>query len=286
MSAEEARRYGIAQYSAVDRSDLLLKLGILLKEDEYAEVGGRDPLGLGEGLGTAIAEFLQLPLMRFILILGGIICLFLEFQIPGFGVPGIIGLACFAIFFGSGLATEYVSIFELVLFLVSVLLIGLELLVIPGFGVAGVAGITGLLVSLVLAMHKPDVGDFGWEQFKEALLTTLLSTSCAVVAMVTCAKYMPKSKLVRRAGLVLDGRLAGTSRAQEPVPADAERTDPWPIGEQGVAATALRPAGKARVGETLLDVVAEGDFIDAGTPVIVVKREGPMTVVRPQREQS
>ena len=67
------------------------------------------------------------------------------------------------------------------------------------------------------------------------------------------------------------------------VPIAAEH---WPVGEIGVATTSLRPAGKARVGGKLLDVVAEGDFVEAGTSVVVVKKRGLQTVVRRTEESA
>jgi membrane-bound serine protease (ClpP class) len=51
------------------------------------------------------------------------------------------------------------------------------------------------------------------------------------------------------------------------------------VGATGIALTDLRPAGAARVGEERLDVVADSDWIPAGTPVRVVRAEGYRHVV-------
>jgi len=284
LSAQAARKFELVSYVVADRMELFFRLGLEdMTESDFVEVGGGSPLGRGSEIGIRIAEFFQLPFIRFLLILGGILGIFLEFQIPGFGVPGLVGLGCFAVLFGTGLATGYVSFFELGLFLVSLALIGLELLVIPGFGVAGVLGVTGLLVSLVLAMYKSPGGRFDWDQFEKGLLTMFLSITCAIVSIAVCARYLPKNPFIRRAGLVHEEAISGTSRGAVPDMGSAQEAGSaaWPVGEKGTAATDLRPAGKARVGGKLLDVVAESDFIDAGTPVVVVRREGPRTVVKP-----
>jgi membrane-bound serine protease (ClpP class) len=50
-------------------------------------------------------------------------------------------------------------------------------------------------------------------------------------------------------------------------------------GLAGVASTDLRPSGKARFGERLVDVVSSGDFIEAKTPIRVIEVEGARVVV-------
>ncbi|RYD73934.1 MAG: hypothetical protein EOP84_20730, partial [Verrucomicrobiaceae bacterium] len=52
-----------------------------------------------------------------------------------------------------------------------------------------------------------------------------------------------------------------------------------PTGSTGQARTDLRPAGKAVFGDEILDVVSQGDFIAAGTPVRVVSADGTRLVV-------
>ena len=52
------------------------------------------------------------------------------------------------------------------------------------------------------------------------------------------------------------------------------------VGLEGVAHTPLRPAGIARIGDQLVDVVTEGDFINAGTSIIVVRVIGGRNIVR------
>jgi membrane-bound serine protease (ClpP class) len=51
-------------------------------------------------------------------------------------------------------------------------------------------------------------------------------------------------------------------------------------GLTGTATTKLRPGGSARIGGRLLDVVSDGDFIEAGTPVVVISAAGNRILVR------
>ncbi len=57
-------------------------------------------------------------------------------------------------------------------------------------------------------------------------------------------------------------------------------SSPLLVGIEGVALTTLRPAGKALIDERRVDVVAEGDFIEANEPVVVIADEGARVVVR------
>jgi membrane-bound serine protease (ClpP class) len=52
------------------------------------------------------------------------------------------------------------------------------------------------------------------------------------------------------------------------------------LGAIGVAATTLRPAGKARFGDDYLDVIAEGDYVNPGSRVQVIEIEGNRIVVQ------
>ena len=48
----------------------------------------------------------------------------------------------------------------------------------------------------------------------------------------------------------------------------------------GVATTPLRPAGRARFGEEVIDVVTEGDFIATGAQVEVIDVVGARVIVQ------
>jgi membrane-bound ClpP family serine protease len=51
-------------------------------------------------------------------------------------------------------------------------------------------------------------------------------------------------------------------------------------GATGSAVTPLCPAGKARFDSELVDVLADGEFLPAGSPVRVVEVRGHRVVVR------
>jgi membrane-bound serine protease (ClpP class) len=51
-------------------------------------------------------------------------------------------------------------------------------------------------------------------------------------------------------------------------------------GMEGMAQTTLRPSGKARFADHVVDVVTEGEFISADTPITVVQKDGMRVVVK------
>ena len=52
------------------------------------------------------------------------------------------------------------------------------------------------------------------------------------------------------------------------------------LGAVGTVVTTLRPAGKARFGDELIDVVGEGSFVDVGRRVQVIEIDGVHVIVK------
>jgi membrane-bound serine protease (ClpP class) len=127
------------------------------------------------------------------------------------------------------------------------LLLGAEVFVIPGFGVAGVLGIVSLGSGVVIAWASWGVG---------AGLTLLLGSLAGTVIFVV---LFFKSRVGNR--LVLGSSLEDTHALS-----DADRRL---IGQRGVAVTMLRPSGVAEFGEDRVEVETDGSYIPRGSPVVV-----------------
>jgi membrane-bound serine protease (ClpP class) len=89
---------------------------------------------------------------------------------------------------------------------------------------------------------------------------------------VALLKHLPASQQME--GMFLhhsqhaeDGYISATARTEL-------------VGKSGVAASELRPAGTAVIEGERVDVITEGDWMKAGTPVTVVKAEAMRLVVR------
>ena len=216
-----------------------------------------------------------------LLLLGGIIGAYLEFKIPGVSLPGIISAICFALFFLghylAGLAGwEVVALFALgmVLVLIEMLFFAHSTIVF------GVVGVFLMLASLLWAMidRYPSETFFPTGRMLALPLVNLfIAIVAAVLVIAILARFLPRTSLYRRFALMTSNP-RGPSLAGAPHKfATALSLKP---GTQGTAITILRPSGKARFADHVVDVVTEGEFIAPQTPITVIQRDGMRVVVK------
>ena len=119
------------------------------------------------------------------------------------------------------------------------------------------------------------------------LLLPMLNLSIAIIASILAisllARYLPRTSLYRRFAL-LAANPSGPSFAT--VPHEFASAMPVTPGTKGMAVTTLRPSGKGRFGNRVLDVVTAGDFISAETPIVVSEIDGMRVVVARASAQS
>jgi membrane-bound serine protease (ClpP class) len=109
------------------------------------------------------------------------------------------------------------------------------------------------------------------------VLNLLIAISAAVIAIAILARYLPRTSLYRR--FVLSADIPSGPSLSGP-PREFGAVLEVSAGAQGVALTTLRPSGKARFADHVVDVVTEGEFISADTPVVVVSTDGMRVVVK------
>ena len=136
-------------------TDLAVRLGL-------ADAVHEDLDGLLEDAGLAeagqveattywaeeLSRFLTDPAVSGILMSLGMLGLLVELYSPGVGLPGAVGVLCLGAFFGGHLIADLAGMEELVLLAIGLVALGLEVFVIPGFGIAGVIGIVSILSAL------------------------------------------------------------------------------------------------------------------------------------------
>ncbi len=221
-----------------------------------------------------IALFLN-PFVSGILILiivGGI---YFELQTPGVGFPLLAsitaGILYLVPYYLNGLAANW----EILIFLVGILLIVVEVFVIPGFGIAGISGLILTIGGLSLVMVNNDVFDFSFVPSGEvftAVFTTLIGLLGAVLLTIFGGMGLTESKFFKRVALinVQDTKKGYTSNFHS-------RSY---LGEKGTAYTVLRPSGKVLVGEEVLDAYTRGEFVSEGEAIQVIGEEGTSLKVK------
>ena len=216
-----------------------------------------------------------------LLLLGGMIGLYLEFKMPGTGVAGIIGGICFALFFlghyFAGLAGwEVVALFVLgaVLVLAEIFFFAATTILV---GAVGVFLMLGALLWTMIDRYPGQRFLPTAEMIRVPLMNLTIALVATVIVALLLVRFLPRTTVYKRFVLSADvpsgPSLGGTVRDFAPA------FDPAP-GSEGKALTTLRPSGKARFAEHVVDVVTEGEFIAAETTVKVISTDGMRVVVK------
>lgn len=218
-----------------------------------------------------VVRFFSNPVVAPFLLTLGFLGLITEIKTPAFGMAGAAGLLALSLFFGSHLIVGLAGLEDLIVFGVGLALIGVEVFLIPGFGLFGILGAIGLLAGLYMSLlgGLPTSTDF--TRAGMVISTTIL---LIVVSAWVVIRSLPGSSRLARSGIFLMTR---TDRETGYESAKA-RSDL--IGMVGTAITDLRPSGTGLFGEERIDVVSESSWITEGTPIKIVSAEGYRHVVR------
>jgi len=204
----------------------------------------------------------------------GVAGIYIEFKTPGFGLPGIVGVCAFALYFlGSYIAG--LSGFEWpALFVLGLILVGLELFVFPGTVLLGLTGAALMLITIVMAMVDIYPGMPRLPSLPQLTLPLRDLTYAAlgsVVVLAVLARLLPKTS-------VYGTLVTQATSAMASVAADA-KLQAAHLGLEGVAVSVLRPGGKAQFGADLLDVMTQGELISKGTRVRIIGHSGREAIV-------
>jgi membrane-bound serine protease (ClpP class) len=258
----------LAEGVADSVSDLLKKAG--LKGNEVTiEPTGFEQIAFGI---TALAP---------LLLLGGILGAYLEFKIPGVTWPGVISAICFALFFLGHYLAGLAGWEVVALFILGMVLVLIEILFFAHSTIVfGVVGVFLMLTSLLWTMVDRYPGQNFFPTGKMLaipLLNMFIAIVGSFIVIALLARYLPRTSIYRRFAL-MDSNPPGPSLAGVP----RQFATPLALapGMQGTAVTVLRPSGKARFADHVVDVVTEGEFIAPQTPVTVIQTDGMRVVVK------
>lgn len=251
IGAEDALRVGYAEAIVKDRTELLR----FLEVDRPVEIEAN--LTIAEHIARIVTHPVIIPILLSIGSLG----LVLELYSPGFGVPGIMGISALLLFFFGHFIAGLAGFESILLFVVGIILLLVEIFV-AGFGLFGILGVGSIVGSMLLASQS----------IFQMTISILIAVVVTAFATFITLKYFgnrgPMKRLVLTAATTTEeGYISNVSRTEL-------------VGAIGEAITPLRPAGSVLIAGERLDVISEGDFIDQGKKVEVIRTSGIEIVVR------
>jgi membrane-bound serine protease (ClpP class) len=260
LTTREALKHKVADFQADNLEAVLASLGL----------AGAEVRRASQTWAETLVRFLTHPVVSSLLMTIGILGIIVELRTPGFGFPGGLGVLSLALFFWGHWLVRLVGWEELLLVGLGLVLLAIELFVTPGFGVIGFLGLAAILGGLGLSLVGAGAT---WAVVVTAVGRVAVSLLLAVAASLALLRLLPRLPFGRR--LVLDTELG----AREGFASPPETDRGW-LGKRGTAASTLRPAGIADIEGERVDVVSDGEYIEAGEPIVVVRVEGNRIVVR------
>ncbi|MBA2454818.1 MAG: nodulation protein NfeD [Chloroflexia bacterium] len=303
LTTTEAEEWGYTDGVVANRQALLEELGL---EDAIIEE-------TSPGLAEDVVRFLTSPVLASLLFSAGFLLILADVFTGGIGALAGVGAVMLGVFFWGHFLAGLAGWEGVALVIVGVLLIGVEVFVIPGFGIPGILGAASLLGGFYLSVQGREI--VTEDDVNRALGTVAAGFVLIVAGALAILFLLPKATRFR--GLVLDAQVnvpttiperrnRGIRRLfsapEQPLPANPPsrppiseqpssgsarvrnlaREDERPslVGLRGAALSDLRPGGVATIQGQRIDVVTEGDYIAAGEPIEVTLDERYRRVVR------
>lgn len=261
LTSEEAIKIGFADTILTDTQQIL----------DYLGVANAKIVENKSNLAEDFVRFLNNPIVSSLLIMIGLVGFFTEIKTPGWGLPGTAAIIALALFFGSGYILDLATGFEILLFILGVVLIIAEIFFIPGFGIFGILGIIFVVGSLFLGLigDLPTVDGSILSAAIIQLGATFVFTGIVIAILI---KYLPKTEMMNN--LILHDSIDAKVDYTSSIPDNSHL-----IGKEGISLTDLRPSGTAMFGGKRYDVVADNEYINHNCKIKVMSVEGMRIVV-------
>jgi membrane-bound serine protease (ClpP class) len=261
LTTEEAVKVGYCDFVTSDLNDLLSHFNLKDAQIITTEINWAEK----------VVRFLSNPIISGILIMLGILGLLTEIKTPGWGIAGTIGLISLALFFGTGYILQLANIWEILVFIIGLVLLLIEIFYLPGFGFVGILGIVMMIGSIFFGM----IGEFpvvSENEISNALIQLAASLVASIIFLFILWKFLP--------GTPIWGRLV-LSTSEDQTEGFVSNPDlSHLIGKRGKTISLLRPAGIALIDGKRYDVVSEGDFIKKDEEIEVTEVIGSKIIVK------
>ena len=260
LTTEKALKYKIADGEEDTFEEVLSALGISNATIRSAK----------ENWSENFVRFLTNPVVASLLTTFGFLGILFELQSPGWGIPGTFGAVCLALSLGASYIVRLATMTDLLIIFVGVLLLLVEVLLIPGFGLAGLSGI-GILLWGLYELLLPDV-PVGHEIHSMVLTGFTIGIIGGIIGFILLFKLMTKTEFWQK---------LTSPNVQEKEKGYSSSIGLEDLtGEEGITDTDLRPSGWVNVGDQRIFVVTEGSYINKNEKVKILSVDGNRVVVR------
>ncbi|MFN8310185.1 MAG: NfeD family protein [Chitinophagales bacterium] len=223
-----------------------------------------------------IIFLLLIPMVSGMLLLGIFGGMYFEFKAPGTLFPIAISIICAALFFAPKYVDGLAANWEIVIFLIGLILLMLEIFVIPGFGITGISGIVLIVVGLSLAMVRNidlDFSNVPSSAFGNSILLVSICMFAPLALLLAFGQNIFHSPLLKKMSVHSEMKSTkGFSVKQENLNAL--------IGRNATCITDLRPQGKIEIDTEIFEANSEGTFFEKGSEVKVTGSRGNYLVVK------
>lgn len=247
--------------------------------DEIMKLAGIEVYEIVEQKLTALDKvnrFLVSPIISGLLIMIIIGGLYFELQTPGVGFPLIASITAALLYFAPLYLQGLASHWEIIIFMIGVVLLAIEVFAIPGFGVTGIAGIILIVGSMAYGMVESEgfrVTGGDYSPLGKAFGLVLFSMFTGLIVSIYVAQKVLQTRFL--------GHLAlETEETSESGYVAADMRLKSLIGSEAIAATILRPSGKIDIDGNYYDATVEAGFVEKGTKVVITGFENMQLIVR------
>ncbi|HHV82506.1 MAG TPA: nodulation protein NfeD, partial [Tepidanaerobacter syntrophicus] len=255
LTTKEALKLGLIDEQVENLDEVIQKI---LPENK----GNAQIIRAKMNLPEQIAHVASNPYIAPILLMIGIVGIVTEILSPGFGIPGVIGLIAFGLFFGGSFMAGAAPAWVLGLFILGMALLLIEIFM-PGFGVFGVTGILSIIAAIIMAFPN----------LEQALISVIFAIAASSIIIYFLMKRITVNPIFNR---IILGTKQEKAKGYVATSKDASEF----LGAKGKTITPLRPTGAAVINGEKVDVLAEGEFIPKNAEIVVIKVEGSKIIVR------
>ena len=197
----------------------------------------------------------------------------MEIRTPGIGLPLVTAIVGALLYFAPGYVGNLVEHWEILLFVIGLILIGIEIFVLPGFGVCGISGILCVVIALAFSMvdnielYRWD-GTLNLRPLIKPVGIVVFSATAAIFGSVWLVRklYATRSfdNIALRQEMKAEEGFVGVVSGMETL-----------VGEEVTAFTDMRPSGKVQTsdGKIIEAALKFGGFASKGQKLRVLSAE-------------